>query len=334
MISIFDNHFLVNYEECILDAFEFESGAVIENAKVEYSTSGIPKYDDEGFITNAIVFCPSLKGDRSILKNAHQYLKENGSFDKNEFFFITITPLGAPGSCSPSSTGLKYRFPEFNFKDRVNFKRQFISEKFKINKILGILGEDLGGFETYTWACEYPDDMEFILVFDSAFKTAGIRYAISKGLESIIDLAEGFYEDTYNVSLSNAIVALNKLLFTFSFPRKIIRNMSNKEMDVLMDDYVDEGLFMDVYDFKFRNDSILKYDVEDKLSNIKAKALIIASTNADGYFNLKFDTLPLENLIENSKIVVYDSKVEKYDEFEDYSIIGDEVLSFLEEFKE
>ena len=96
--------------------------------------------------------------------------------------------MGAPGSCSPSSTGLKYRFPEFTFKDRVNFKRQFISENFKIKKILGILGEDLGGFETYTWACEYPDEMEFILVFDSAFKTNGVRYAVSKGLDSVIDL--------------------------------------------------------------------------------------------------------------------------------------------------
>ena len=58
----------------------------------------------------------------------------------------------------------------------------------------------------------------------------------------------------------------------------MFENISNVEIEVMMDDYVDEGLFMDVYDFKYRNDSILKYDVEDKLSNIKAKALIINST--------------------------------------------------------
>ena len=48
---------------------------------------------------------------------------------------------------------------------------------------------------------------------------------------------------------------------------------------------------------------------------------------------LAYHVEPLEDLIENSKIVIYDSKVEKYDELEDYSIIGDEVLSFLEQFK-
>lgn len=324
---------MVNYDEYILDSFEFESGAVIENAKVEYSTSGIPKYDDEGFITNAVIFCPSLMGDRSTLKNSHNYLKEKGDFNKNEFFFITITPLGAPGSCSPSSTGLKYRFPEFTFKDRVNFKRQFISENFKIKKILGILGEDLGGFETYTWACEYPDEMEFILVFDSAFKTNGIRYAISKGLDSVIDLTDGFYDDTYNISLSKAIVTLNKLLFINYVPGKMFENLSNMEIDVMMDDYVDEGLFMDVYDFKFRNDSILKYDVEDKLSNIKAKSLIITSNKENGYFNPELDTLPLKDLIEDSTVFVFELNLNDLTYEVDYSGIGDEVLLFLEQFR-
>ena len=324
---------MVNYDEHVLDSFEFESGAVVENANVEYSTSGIPKYDDEGFITNAIIFCPSLMGDRSILKNSHQYLKENGSFDSNEFFFITITPLGAPGSCSPSTSGLKYNFPEYSFKDRVNFKMKFISEKFKIKKILGILGEDLGGFEAYTWACEYPDEMEFILVFGSAFKTFGIRYAISKGFDSVIELIDGYYDDTYSISLSKAIVTLNKLLFINYMPKKILQNMTNDELDVLLDNYVDEGLYMDVYDFTRRNDSILQYDIEDKLCNIKAKSLIIASTRTDGYFDPESDTLPLKDLIKESKVIIFDSKMENHGDTEDYSTIGEAVLDFIEQFK-
>lgn len=324
---------MINYDEYVLDSFEFESGAVLENVNIEYSTNGIPKYDDEGFITNAIIFCPSLMGERSVLKNAHQYITESGHFDSSDFFFIIITPLGTPGSCSPSTSGLKYDFPEYSFKDRVNFKRKFISEKFKIKKILGILGEDLGGFEAYTWASEYPDDMDFLLVFGTAFKTFGRRYAISKGLDSVIELIEGYYDDTYNVSLSQAIVTLNKLLFVNYMPKIILQNMANDELDVLMDNYVDEGLYMDIYDFKRRNDSILKYDVEDKLGNIKAKSLIIASTKTDGYFYPEDDTLPLKDLIKDCKILIFDSKMANYGDMEDYSVIGDEVLSFIEQFK-
>ena len=54
-------------------------------------------------------------------------------------------------------------------------------------------------------------------------------------------------------------------------PKRILQNMTNDEFDVLMDNYVDDGLYMDVYDLKRRNDSILKFDVEDKLGNIKLK---------------------------------------------------------------
>ena len=39
----------------ILDKFEFENGNILENVEVEYVTFGVPKFDDEGFITNAVI---------------------------------------------------------------------------------------------------------------------------------------------------------------------------------------------------------------------------------------------------------------------------------------
>jgi hypothetical protein len=47
--------------------------------------------------------------------------------------------------------------------------------------------------------------------------------------------------------------------------------MSNDEIDVLMEDFVDDGFFMDLYDFKFINDSILNYNVGDKLKTSRQK---------------------------------------------------------------
>ena len=110
--------------------------------------------------------------------------------------------------------------------------------------------------------------------------------------------------------------------------------MTNDELDVLLDNYVDEGLYMDVYDFKRRNDSILQYDIEDKLCNIKAKSLIIASTRTDGYFDPETDTLPLKDLIKGSEVLIFDSKMENYGDMEDYSTIGEAVLDFIEQFKQ
>lgn len=312
-----------------MGSFEFESGRVLEDVNVEYSVNGNPKYDEEGNISNLIIYCPTLKGGHSILDDYHKIISSGFDFKKSDYCFIKITSLGAPGSCSPSSTGLKYNFPEYTFKDRVNFKRQFLSEKFNIKNVLGILGEGLGGFEVYTWACEYPDDMDFIVVINSSFKTYGYRYVMVKCAESIIDSSDDFYSEGYSVSLSKLIVAITRLRFAGYFSRNELEELSNDEIDVLMDDYVDEGLFMDIHDFKSRNDCILKYDVGDKLSDIKAKTLIIG---IKGYlFSNAEEVLYLKDIIKNSKVAIFDGKISFYDE-NDYSEIGSEIISFLGDF--
>ena len=317
-----------DYGNYIMDSFEFESGRVLENVNVEYETRGAPEYDENGNITNAILYCPTLKGGHSILAQYHDIIY---NLDKDAYFFIKITSLGAPDSCSPSSTGMKYDFPEYTFKDRVNFKRQFLAEKFNINEILGLIGEGTGGFEVYTWACEYPDDMECIIILNSTYKTYGTRYIQVKVAEAIIDSCDDFYDSEYSVSLSKLIVAITRLMFMNYFSEKTFENLSNDEIDVLMDDYVDEGLFMDIYDFKSRNDCLLGYDVEDKLHNIKARALILGIDDCLS-FNTRKDILPLNDMIKDSKIVTIQDKENIYDEV-DYSDLGFEIVSFLKQFK-
>ena len=314
----------------VMDSFEFESGRVLENVNVEYGTSGIPKYDDNGNIVNAIVFCPTLKGGHSVLDKYHEFIKKF-NFNKNDYFFIRITSLGTPDSCSPSSTGLRYNFPSYSFRDRVNFKRQFLAEKFNIKEIFGIIGEGTGGFEVYTWACEYPEEMEFIVILNSSFKAYGYHYVLVKCAEAIIDSSDDFYTDEYSVSLSKLVVAITRLLFAGYFSRGILEELSNDEIDVLMEDYVDEGLFMDIHDFKSRNDCILEYDVLDKLSDIKAKALILGLEDYL-FINAEKDILNLKDVIKNSTVAVFKDKESFYDE-NNYTEILSEIVSFLDDLK-
>jgi homoserine O-acetyltransferase len=151
---------------------------------------------------------------------------------------------------------------------------------------------------------------------------------MSKAMDSIIESSDDFYNDIYTDSLSRIMVSINKLIYSNYFSKKIFQTMSNDEIDVLMEDFVDEGLFIDIYDFKFRNDAVLGYNVEDKLENIKAKALIFAYPD-DLYFTPEFDTIPLKEILPDSKVIVVKSNrdVTGYD---DYSVlILDEVREFL-----
>lgn len=327
MVIIFKSN-NITYDIHVMESFEFEFGMVLEDVNVEYGTSGVPRYDDEGNIVNAVLYFPTLKGGSSILAKYHDFIY---GLDKDNYFFIKITPLGAPNSCSPSSTGLNHEFPSYTIKDRVNFSRQFLAEKFNIAKILGLIGEGIGGFEVYTWACEYPDEMEFIIILNSTYKTGSYRYVVLRTAEAIIDSCEDFYNGEYSVSLSKTIVALSRLRFIGHFSNNVFESLSNDELDVLMDDYVDEGLFMDIYDFKSRNDCLLEYDVLDQLSNVKAKTLIMGLGDSI-FFNSKKDILILRDIIKDSKVLAFKDKENFYDE-DDYSEMGMEIVSFLKQFK-
>lgn len=319
------------YGKFTMDEFEFESGEVLENVVVEYSAKGTPKYDENGIICNSLIYCHTFNGNYSSVDNLYQLTAEGKPFDLNEYYFISITSLGFPESCSASTTGMKHNFPKLTIKDRVNFKRQFIKERFGIEKVYGIISKGVGGYEAYTWACEYPDEMDFIMVAGSAYKTNGYRYVVSKCMESIIDSSDDFYSEVYSDTLSRMMVSINRLLYSNYFSKKIFQNLTNDEIDVLMDDFVDEGLFTDIYDFKLRNDAILEYDVEDKLKNIKAHALIVSSDN-DMYYTPEFDVLPLNDMIENSKVIIFKSN-SPYVDYDDCSIIEDDIREFMDNLK-
>ena len=314
-----------------MDSFEFESGSVLENVDVEYMAKGTPKFDDEGNMTNVILYCHRFNGSYSSLDDIFRLTAKGKPFDFEKYYFISITSLGFPNSCCPSTTDLKHNFPKYTIKDRVNFKRQFLKERFNIENLHGIISRGVGGYEAYTWACDYPDEMDFIICSSTAFKTNGYRYVVSKCMESIIESSDDFYSDIYTDSLSRMMVSINKLLYSNYFSKQVFHNMTNDEIDVLMDDFVDDGLFVDIYDFKLRNDAVLEYDVEDKLKNIKAKALIISSKN-DMYYSPKFDVMPIEELIENSKIILLEPS-EDYATYEDYPTIEDELNNFLDNVK-
>ncbi len=319
------------YEKYVMEEFEFDYGRVLNNVEVEYTTRGTPKYDDEGNIINAFIFCHRFTGDCSSLDDLSPLIGPEGILADYNFFYISITSLGFPQSCSPSTTNLKYDFPQYSIKDCVNFKRKFLAEKFNITKVLGILGVEFGGYEAYTWGCEYPDEMDFLVIGYSSFKTNGYRYVISKVIDSMISSSNDFYgDDIYSQNLSKIMVSINGLLYSQLYSKNIFQALSLKEIDGLMDEFIDEGLFKDVYDLKFRNDAISEYDVEDKLTNIKAKTLVV-SDSENGYYSPEFDTHSLKDKIENLSIFIFNAKDFTFSD--DFSLFFDLFVEFLDEFK-
>ena len=56
-----------------MDSFEFEYGRVLENVEVAYATYGMPKYDDDGYITNFLKFQNPQYARQSTTSNSEQH---------------------------------------------------------------------------------------------------------------------------------------------------------------------------------------------------------------------------------------------------------------------
>ena len=319
------------YHKYALSEFELESGDILHDVQVEYSLLGTPNYDEDGNITNLIIPFHKFNGNHASIGNIYELTQDGGPFDLNEYCFISITSFGFPESCSPSTTRLKHKFPKYTIKDKVNFKRQFLKEKFNVDHVHGLIGQGLGGYDIYTWASEYPDEMDFIVIMNSSFKHYGYRYVVSKVMDSIIESSDDFYNDVYSDSLSRMLVSIIKLVYSNFFSKKIFHDMSNDEIDVLMEDFVDQGLFLDVYDLKSCDDAVMEFDVEDNLGNIKAKTLIFSYVG-DLYFSPEFDAIPLKTLIDDSKIIMINSPDDTTG-YDNYGDLTDDLNEFLEQFK-
>ena len=103
---------LLKHDNCILENFKFQNGAVLEKVNVAYSTMGKPKYDDEGKITNLILLSHSYEESFESYWGKDIILSEDFLFDRKDYFFVIIIPLGIPDSCSPSLTKLNHNFPK------------------------------------------------------------------------------------------------------------------------------------------------------------------------------------------------------------------------------
>lgn len=297
----------IQSEIYILKEFKFQNGEILKDVPVEYMVMGTPQYDNDGKITNGIVYCHGSSGNFGSLKRIKEVLGEGQVFDTDKFFIISLSALGSPNSISPSVSNLKGKFPRYTIEDMVNFQIAFLKDKFNIDHLKGLVGNSMGGFEVLTWGVKYPNFMDFIVSLVSSFKVAGHNYAISKQMNDII-LSDPDYNggdfimsESFKRTMSLAI----QTDYCYGFSRQYYREMSNDEIDKSILSMV-EDLDVDPNDIVFRNYACNDYDIEDQLKNIEAKVFILA-INQDQYFPPELDGVVMSEMIEGSTLVRYDS---------------------------
>ncbi len=141
--------------EWVVRDFKFHTGQVLPELKLAYTTVGNPQGEPVLILHGTTgsaesMLTPAFAGE---LFGAGQPL------DAAKHFVILPDSIGTGRSSKPSD-GLRAAFPAYNYDDMVDAQYRLLTEHLKVKRLRVIIGNSMGGMQTWIWAQRYPDFMD------------------------------------------------------------------------------------------------------------------------------------------------------------------------------
>ena len=135
--------------------FRFHTGEVLPELRLHYRTIGSPSGEPVVVLhgttgSGASMLSPAFGGE---LFGAGQPL------DASRYYIILPDAVGHGKSSKPSD-GLRMRFPRYNYDDMVNAQHRLVTEHLGVKRARLVIGNSMGGMETWIWAQKHPGFMD------------------------------------------------------------------------------------------------------------------------------------------------------------------------------
>ena len=135
--------------------FKFHNGAVLPALTLHYTTLGDPK-------SEAVLILHGTPGTGTgMLGTAFggELFGPGQPLDASRYFIILPDAIGTGQSSKPSD-GLRAKFPAYNYDDMVLAQYRLVTEHLGIRHSRMVLGNSMGGMQTWMWAQKYPNAMD------------------------------------------------------------------------------------------------------------------------------------------------------------------------------
>ena len=141
--------------EWVVRDFRFHTGQVLPELKLAYTTVGNPQGEPVMILHGTTgsaesMLTPAFAGE---LFGAGQPL------DAAKHFVILPDSIGTGRSSKPSD-GLRAAFPAYNYDEMVDAQYRLLTEHLKVKRLRVIIGNSMGGMQTWIWAQRYPEFMD------------------------------------------------------------------------------------------------------------------------------------------------------------------------------
>jgi homoserine O-acetyltransferase/O-succinyltransferase len=135
----------------VIKDFRFQNGQVLPELKLFYQTVGEPTGQP------VLVLHGTTGSSNSMLTPAFagELFGPGQPLDAGKYYVILPDAIGTGRSSKPSD-GLRMNFPKYNYDDMVEAQHRLVSEHLGVKHLRLVIGNSMGGMQTWMWAQKYP----------------------------------------------------------------------------------------------------------------------------------------------------------------------------------
>ncbi len=257
--------------------FRFVSGEVMPELRLHYTTIGEPTGQP------VLLLHGTTGSGTGLLSPAFggELFGQGQVLDAAKYFIILPDAIGHGKSSKPSD-GLRAKFPRYTYDDMVVAQHRLLTEALGIKHLRLVLGNSMGGMETWVWGTMYPEFMDALVPMaaqPSAMSSRNwmLRRLIVDSIRNDADWNGGNYTVQpksakiasvfYGIATAGGSIALQTAAPT------------RAAADKVLDDRLAAPFAGDANDVLYQWDSSRDYDQSPKLDRIKAPLLAINSAD-------------------------------------------------------
>ena len=257
--------------------FKFHTGEVMEELKLHYTTVGEPS----GLPVLVLHGTGGSAASMLTASFAGQLFGAGQPLDAAKYYVIIPDALGHGKSSKPSD-GLKTAFPKYNYDDMVVAQYRLVREGLGIKHLRLVIGNSMGGMQSWIWAGKYPDLMDAVVPMASqptamAARNWMLRRMMIETIRNDPDYNNGNYTAqprmmkyalaAYGFATSGGTLAYQSLAATA------------EKADKMVEERLASPIATDANDFIYQWQSSHDYDASVSLERIEATVLAINSAD-------------------------------------------------------
>ena len=257
--------------------FKFHTGEVMPELRIHYTTVGEPSGQPVLVLhgtggSAASMLTPGFAG---------ALFGPGQPFDAAKYYIIIPDAIGH-GKTSKPSDGLKVKFPKYDYADMVDAQHRLLSEGLGVHHLRLIIGNSMGGMETWLWGERYPDYMDALVPMASqptamASRNWMLRRMMLETIRNDPDYNNGNYTTQPRfMKIASVFFGIATAGGTLNYQKLA---PTREKADKLVDARLGAPMTADANDFLWQWGSSADYDAAPGLDRIEASLLAINATD-------------------------------------------------------